>query len=282
MLSGEDRGEADEPFQAPNSNLAVDIPAESQHLVESSKNTSTQQSNSPESPASPEADREPRLLSPDLHNNFSPAQGQDINLSWSASSDNQLGSPGSTSDRVFPIRSVVSVDSTQTPYLLTARNSADGHDYFPPGVVAQSFSGPDIAGGPLKHRHTQPLSDDGKPTPRTRNQDSRLSNGRSRADRKASTSTTHGETDRYGGGGRMHLFDTASEKSNERADSVSISGGETLPSRISSSLGSRTPADQDNYPELMTARFKHIVTTEGHAIITGRDGETLQRCEDEP
>jgi hypothetical protein len=182
----------------------VDIPAESQPLVESSKNTSTQ-SNSPEAPASPKADLKPRLLSSDLHNDFSSVQGQDINSSWSSSSDNQLGSPGSTSDRIFPIRSVVSVDSTQTPYLLTARNSGDGHDYFPPGVVAQSFSSPDIAGGPLKHRHTQPLSDNRKPTPRTRNQDSRLSNGRSRADREASTSTTHSETDRYGGGGRMHL-----------------------------------------------------------------------------
>lgn len=33
---------------------------------------------------------------------------------------------------------------------------------------------------------------------------------------------------------------------------------------------------------LLTARFKHVVTEGGHAVITGRDGETLQRCEDEP
>ena len=33
---------------------------------------------------------------------------------------------------------------------------------------------------------------------------------------------------------------------------------------------------------LVTARFKHVVSEDGHAIITGRDGETLQRCEDEP
>lgn len=32
----------------------------------------------------------------------------------------------------------------------------------------------------------------------------------------------------------------------------------------------------------VTARFKHIITTNGHAVITGRDGNTLQRCEDEP
>jgi light-regulated signal transduction histidine kinase (bacteriophytochrome) len=32
----------------------------------------------------------------------------------------------------------------------------------------------------------------------------------------------------------------------------------------------------------LTARFKHLVTDGGHAVITGRDGDTLQRCEDEP
>ena len=34
--------------------------------------------------------------------------------------------------------------------------------------------------------------------------------------------------------------------------------------------------------ELLTARFKHVVTDDGHAVIIGRDGDTLQRCEDEP
>ncbi|KAF9730031.1 hypothetical protein PMIN04_012801 [Paraphaeosphaeria minitans] len=29
-------------------------------------------------------------------------------------------------------------------------------------------------------------------------------------------------------------------------------------------------------------RFKHVATEGGHAVITGRDGDTLQRCEDEP
>jgi light-regulated signal transduction histidine kinase (bacteriophytochrome) len=32
----------------------------------------------------------------------------------------------------------------------------------------------------------------------------------------------------------------------------------------------------------VTARFKHVVTEGGHAVITGRDGDVLQRCEDEP
>ena len=35
-------------------------------------------------------------------------------------------------------------------------------------------------------------------------------------------------------------------------------------------------------PTFVTARFKHITIEEGHLVVTGRDGETLQRCEDEP
>lgn len=75
----------------------------------------------------------------------------------------------------------------------------------------------------------------------------------------------------------MQLFsDATSEKSNE---SRSVSAQGTL---NSASLGTQTPAEQESISGLVTARFKHIVTAEGHAVITGRDGETLQRCEDEP
>ena len=44
----------------------------------------------------------------------------------------------------------------------------------------------------------------------------------------------------------------------------------------------RTGKESDDPGGLVTARFKHVVTEGGHAVITGRDGETLQRCEDEP
>jgi light-regulated signal transduction histidine kinase (bacteriophytochrome)/CheY-like chemotaxis protein len=33
---------------------------------------------------------------------------------------------------------------------------------------------------------------------------------------------------------------------------------------------------------LITHRFKHVTTEGGHMVITGRDGDILQRCEDEP
>ncbi|KAK3111391.1 hypothetical protein LTR53_013414 [Teratosphaeriaceae sp. CCFEE 6253] len=53
------------------------------------------------------------------------------------------------------------------------------------------------------------------------------------------------------------------------------------PSGRSSSIRS-LKSSADEMGGLVTARFKHVVTEGGHAVITGRDGETLQRCEDEP
>lgn len=55
----------------------------------------------------------------------------------------------------------------------------------------------------------------------------------------------------------------------------SVSGGVSVGNRAGSI---KSEADVP----LITARFKHVVTDGGHAVITGRDGETLQRCEDEP
>jgi hypothetical protein len=43
-----------------------------------------------------------------------------------------------------------------------------------------------------------------------------------------------------------------------------------------------TRSSLDETRPLVTSRFKHVVTEGRHAIITGRDGEALQRCEDEP
>lgn len=53
-----------------------------------------------------------------------------------------------------------------------------------------------------------------------------------------------------------------------------------------SMAGSRAASTENSFSEeletFVTARFQHVVTEDGHAVITGRDGEVLQRCEDEP
>ncbi|RAL67236.1 hypothetical protein DID88_008007 [Monilinia fructigena] len=160
---------------------------------------------------------------------------------WSTSSDKQLGSPASSvNDRVFPIRSVVSVDPSQTPYSFSGRgsNSGEANDYFPrpPSVTNKD------AGGRSGHCHSD---SDGKMTLRQRDPAEPGADKR-KVDRKSSTSTTRSD---YRGSRMQQFLDNASDNSvNTHA----------------------------------STRFKHIVTTEGHAIITGRDGNVLQTCEDEP
>lgn len=48
------------------------------------------------------------------------------------------------------------------------------------------------------------------------------------------------------------------------------------------STGGSLLSREDEAPDLVTARFKHVVSDGGHAVIIGREGNTLQRCEDEP
>jgi len=68
--------------------------------------------------------------------------------------------------------------------------------------------------------------------------------------------------------------DTGSEKGGDKAS--------TRPPSVRSASTRSLKSKDDEMGGLVTARFKHIVTEGGHAIITGRDGDTLQRCEDEP
>ena len=78
------------------------------------------------------------------------------------------------------------------------------------------------------------------------------------------------------GGSRQ--IQTFADTGSVRFESVSSQLG-MHPSSMTGSI--RSVADDTSGP-LITARFKHAVTEGGHAVITGRDGDTLQRCEDEP
>lgn len=62
-------------------------------------------------------------------------------------------------------------------------------------------------------------------------------------------------------------------------DSASIRSQTTFDAQ---SMADSVRSQPDDAGGLLTARFKHAVTQEGHAVIIGRDGDTLQRCEDEP
>ena len=87
---------------------------------------------------------------------------------------------------------------------------------------------------------------------------------------------------------------TAAQGRRKQSPGERVGGARQLQTFVDSiSVGSPTAGDTQSIAEsirsqaddtggLLTARFKHAVTEEGHAVIIGRDGDTLQRCEDEP
>ena len=180
------------------------------------------------------------------------------------------------SDRVFPMRSFVSVEPTPTS---TSQLRAERRgDYFSlmsregrarTESMSRTSSGPGITSsitGPPGEGQLENKTGD------------QAGFGSGDAARKASSGA-----DRYrvGGAGQGYSItsDTASAKSWASDGGV----GQAASAGKSPSITSvRAGKEQEDPGGLVTARFKHVVTEGGHAVITGRDGETLQRCEDEP
>ncbi|KAM3415484.1 Signal transduction histidine-protein kinase BarA [Cercospora zeina] len=197
----------------------------------------------------------------------------------SSSTDGQL-SPAAA-DRVFPIRSVVSVDPTPTP--LTRGDRSDG--YFQNSAHTRRMSlttnssaepvPPTIA--PAHGRHS---SNERRPMRRD-------SEDPSSSSRQASTSTTGtSQASSPPNWARpQHVLNEIVNKTESVGSGRDVRSGppsESVSSVRAASLMSSANNGLDDTEPLVTARFKHVVTDGGHAIITGRDGDTLQRCEDEP
>lgn len=193
-------------------------------------------------------------------------------------------SPSAT-DRVFPIRSVVFVDPTPTPRSRVEINSGD---YF------QGMSLPSSANSDRKGGRRQVLTSSAHSVemrPETRTVDS-LSNRRRESEAPTSAGAQDNERqdlvaqtrrrnshpkeqgERIGGARRIQTY----------ADTGSVVSQSTTQGAVDSrsTAGSHKSNVDDTGTGLLTARFKHVVTEEGHAVIIGRDGDTLQRCEDEP
>lgn len=176
-------------------------------------------------------------------------------------------SPAAT-DRVFPIRSVVSVDPTPTPF--TKSEKPDG--YFQTSASRMSSA---EAFHAARGRYTSERSG---------------SEATGTSSRQGSTSTTS-TAQHSSPAQKIHYSQTFNEMMTDTDSTGSVqedslkhtradSNGRLSSARAPSLMSTKSSID-DTGP-LVTARFKHVVTDGGHAIITGRDGETLQRCEDEP
>jgi light-regulated signal transduction histidine kinase (bacteriophytochrome) len=174
-----------------------------------------------------------------------------------------------TQEKVFPIRSVVAVGS---PTVLTRRDTV-GSDITTrpndPGGSTGSSSRFDLPG--LKSPQSVGRSG---------------SQSRQPFDRMSTTSGKRTPNDYFDIPGRRNSESDQSEgaMSNSRYagdilhNNYRQSGSQRTTPMVKSTPNTDNPTD----PALMTARFKHVVTAEGHSIITGRDGDVLQRCEDEP
>lgn len=242
-MSGKAASDLDTPKKGPSSPLKVNIPSPQTFESPTGSVPPLHQS-----PSATETSTEPnkqtlRLTASDVHREFVPVSANDGPSSWSASSDRQLATPGSTaSDRVYPIRSVVSVDSAQTPYTMPGRKTSEHQEYFPPGATG--------------------------PRPRNAQGQSFAEADRSRRDsriynqshyRKGSTSTAYSDSDTFSGS-RLQIFsDATSDKSN--GGTASTGGQET---GRSTSIGNAS--ETESISGLMTARFTHIVTAEGKLI----------------
>lgn len=209
---------------------------------------------------------EPLSLSQDASHAF-PDPGRESAPSPNATSDSQIGLPSAAtevSDLVFPIRSVVSVDKP------SCRSEADEH------ASRASYTG--SAGTPVARStrsgggtlDTRPGSVPPSPM-------SPVGRGRSRA----SVELNRGATD----GPRIDVFTapieldiTASEPGTDAESGALGRSGIQGDLDFSSQL---SEAQSSIDIPLVTTRFNHIDTEEGHSIITGRDG-VLQQCEDEP
>ena len=247
-------------------NLQVERPAPGQSMTEDEEETTPLGGTISATLPAPK----PHIKASDFPtSNYVPPAQRDGISSWSQSSDKQIGSPRSNTDRVFPIRSVVSVNTSQTQTPHQTKSLSPNQDYFPSldmmtrdTKVTSAQSGGEASIpkslGSLPHQ-VSPAN----------------TFSRGKKDHIASGANEN-ESSRYGGGSRMRLFsDASSDNSMAKTESSYVD-------QSARSHGAQTPSEAGSINGLVTARFKHIVTAEGHAVITGREVDAIQRCEDEP
>jgi len=178
-------------------------------------------------------------------------------------------------DRVFPIRSVISVDPVPTPSVRHER-------------AESFFQNIDARRKSLSHN----VDTSHPPTPaRPRQTSSEVPSSPGVGDEE--TKTRHMSNSlaseppfnfRPHQAPRQYLNDIITSDGDSVGSSKSaltnLSNDRAGSNRIGSVKSSKSITD--DIGPLVTARFSHVVSEGGHAIITGRDGDTLQRCEDEP
>ncbi|KAH7319694.1 hypothetical protein B0I35DRAFT_478022 [Stachybotrys elegans] len=190
--------------------------------------------------------------------------------SWSTGSDRQLGHTSAASDisgdRVFPIRSVISVDPA------TRRASGEdyniGHDGEARGIPVHRPSHTRADTTVLRRSETGPTSPTFSPAAQLRRKSTLA----------GPLSSIQADALRHNASTPLQLDIASSDKDTEDSGAAEDAVPPAL--RLGSASMASGFQSLTDIPHV-TTRFTHIVTDEGHSVITGRDG-VLQRCEDEP
>ena len=183
-------------------------------------------------------------------------------------------------DRIYPIRSTISVDPTTTPFMKGERNEG----YSQLSVRRDGRRSSQLGGPILGPEPNAPISE-------LKERKGSGSVGKipeNSAPEKSPQRSSNAEHEgSKNNDSQRNLCQSSIDGNNKSEDDKEISGitkrplGATPVRPILSTTNSGNVND-DVLGEYVTSRFRHIITEEGHAVTTGRDGETLQRCEDEP
>lgn len=168
-------------------------------------------------------------------------------------------------DRVFPIRSVISVDPT-------ASNPPTSQS--PPPQWSQS-----MPLSPVKDGDRGFYSIDQASRQNTQEEEVSPDRAKDSTDQTGMSDIVE-ENKESEKAARNRVIESISAQLSSDGHSVTSSTDGGVP--VAKDEPSRSRLTEHNEPELLTSRFQHIVTESGHAIITGRDSNDFQFCEDEP
>ncbi|KID92815.1 ATPase-like, ATP-binding domain protein [Metarhizium guizhouense ARSEF 977] len=256
-----DKGSPAPPSEPPHLTQHHEDPASLGHLRAASSASSSRDTQTAETSSVPDE----RASSVGGHGAFSP---------WSAGSERQLGHHSAASDisgdRVFPIRSVISVDPTPRQSIMD-ENLNQSSDADSRRISGHWTSYRGDSSSDTRRLEFAPMSPTaGQPS------GSCVDLRRKRA-MSGPVSSIHADAVRQGSVAPLQLEISASDHGSQESGPLGVGDVAAGPDSASITSGNQSLGEVPH----ITTRFTHVETDEGHAIITGRDG-ILQQCEDEP
>ncbi|KJZ73183.1 hypothetical protein HIM_07380 [Hirsutella minnesotensis 3608] len=202
--------------------------------------------------------------------------------SCSLGSDKHTGPHSAASDmsadRVFPIRSVITVDPFHRA------NVPPTEDYFMSPSDSESRAIPIHRLSVSRQETLQSESRRGdtlSPSSNSVSASDYVASARQKRAMSGPFSSIQADAARQGTVGPLNLAIATSDEGSDASDHQP--GEQRSPPGVPNRRSTSAHAEHQSLPDIahVTTRFTHVETSDGHSVITGRDG-VLQQCEDEP